>query len=62
MGSIVAAVVGLLLAGAISISKGAITGWASAGIMVAVFLVLVSTKINPILLIAGGALAGYFAF
>lgn len=54
--------IGLLLAGAISISKGAITGWASAGIMVAVFVVLVSTKVNPILLIAAGALAGYFAF
>ncbi len=54
--------IGLLLAGAISISKGAITSWASAGITAVVFLVLVRSKVNPILLIGAGALAGYFAF
>lgn len=51
--------IGLLLAGAISISKGAITGWISALITVFVFGVLATWRINPIFLIAIGAVVGW---
>lgn len=54
--------IGLLLAGAISISQGAITGWPSAAIMAAMFVALVLTKVNPIPLIVAAAVVGYFAF
>lgn len=54
--------IGLLLAGAISIGRGAITGGTSVAIMAAVFGILVLTRINPIPVIGGAAVVGYFAF
>ncbi|TCT04251.1 chromate transporter [Aquabacter spiritensis] len=54
--------IGLLLAGAISISKGALIGWASIAIAAAMFATLVTTRINPIPLILVAAIAGYLAF
>lgn len=54
--------IGLLLAGAISIARGAITGGTSAAILVVVFGVLVLTRVNPIPVIGAAAVVGYFAF
>ena len=54
--------VGLLVAGCISLGKGALTGWIGLLIAAVVFLVLIRTKINPALLVLGGAVAGLFAF
>ena len=54
--------VGLLVAGSISLAKGALIGWASVLIAGAVFLLLIRTKINPALLVLCGAVAGLFAF
>lgn len=54
--------IGLLLAGAISISKGTITGWNSAMITAAVFGILIVTRMNPIPLIGGSAVVGYLMF
>ncbi|MEP9379823.1 chromate transporter [Aquabacter sp. CN5-332] len=54
--------IGLLLAGAISISQGALLGWTSAGIAAAVLLALLATRMNPIPLIGIAAVVGYFAF
>lgn len=54
--------IGLVLAGSISLARGAITGWPAATIAVGVFAILLSTRINPALLVLGGALIGLFAF
>lgn len=54
--------VGLLVAGSISLAKGALIGWASVLIAGAVFLLLIRTKINPALLVLCGAVAGLFVF
>ncbi|HMD31883.1 MAG TPA: chromate transporter [Candidatus Acidoferrales bacterium] len=54
--------VGLLLAGALTLAKGEMTGWISAAIAVAVFAILLRSRINPALLILAGALVGLFAY
>ena len=54
--------VGLLVAGAISLAKGALTGWHSMVISVAVFILLLRTRINPALLVLCGAVTGLVAF
>jgi len=54
--------IGLILAGCLTIAKGAVTGWLAVAIMVAVFAVLLRTRINPALLVLGGALISLFAF
>ncbi len=54
--------IGLILAGCLTIAKGAVTGWLAVVIMVAVFAVLLRTRINPALLVLGGALISLFAF
>lgn len=54
--------IGLLLAGAVSIAKGTVTGWESAMVTLAVFAILVATRMNPIPLIAGSAVLGFFMF
>ncbi len=54
--------IGLLLAGSISISRGVLTEWSAAAITAAVFVVLVTTRLNPIVMIAGGAVLGYFIY
>lgn len=54
--------VGLLVAGSISLAKGALIGWISILIAGVVFLLLVRTRINPALLVLCGAVVGLFAF
>lgn len=54
--------VGLLLAGSISLAKGALIAWTGVAVAAAVFALLVSTRINPAFLILCGALVGLFAF
>ncbi|MBV8553236.1 MAG: chromate transporter [Acidobacteriaceae bacterium] len=54
--------IGLLLAGCFTMARGAITGWNTAVIGMSVFLILLRFKINPALLILGGALVGLFTF
>lgn len=54
--------IGLLLAGCFSMAKGAITGTETAAIAVAVLLILLQYKVNPALLVLGGAALGLFSF
>jgi len=54
--------VGLLLAGTLSMAKTAVTGWTTGGIALAVVLTMLWRKINPALLVAGGAIVGLIAF
>jgi chromate transporter len=54
--------VGLLLAGSISLAKGALTAWTGVGLAAAVFALLVSTRINPAFLALCGAVVGLFVF
>ncbi len=51
--------IGLLLAGSISIARGAITGWLGGVIAVAVLAVLLVTRVNPAVLILGSGLIGF---
>jgi chromate transporter len=53
--------VGLAVAGTITLGKGAIDGWLTAAVALAVFLSTLRTKINPALLILGGAVVGVAA-
>jgi chromate transporter len=54
--------IGLLLAGCFSFAQGAITGWTTTAIAVAVFVILLVSEINPALVMLGGAVAGLLAF
>jgi chromate transporter len=54
--------IGLLLAGCFSMAKGAITGLETATIAVAALLILLQYKINPALLVVGGAAVGLLSF
>jgi len=54
--------IGLLLAGTLSMAKGAVTGWSTGGIALAVLLVMLWRKINPAIQVIGGGLAGVLAF
>jgi chromate transporter len=54
--------VGLVLAGALSLAKGALTGWPAAAIAAAVFAATLATRINPAFLVLGGGLVGLLAF
>jgi len=54
--------VGLFLAGCLTFTRGAVTGWSTAVIAIGVFATLLCTKVSPALLILGGALAGLLAF
>ena len=53
--------VGLLLAGCLTMAKGAVTGWITAATALAVFATLLRSRINPALLILGGAVVGLLA-
>jgi len=53
--------VGLLLAGCFTIAKGSIFGVATAAIAVGVLMILLQYKINPALLVLGGAVVGYLS-
>jgi chromate transporter len=54
--------IGLLLAGCFSLARGAITGWMTAMIAVAVLAILLLTKLNPAWLVLAGAVVGGLAF
>ncbi|MGB8887254.1 MAG: chromate transporter [Candidatus Korobacteraceae bacterium] len=54
--------IGLLLAGCLSLARGAVSGWITLVIMLAVLLILLRSKINPAFLVLAGAIAGGFAF
>jgi len=54
--------IGLILAGSISLAEGAVTGWLAVVIAAAVFVVLLLSRVNPALLVLGGALVSLFAF
>jgi chromate transporter len=53
--------VGLLLAGCLTMAKGSVTGWITAAIAITVFAILLRSRINPALLILGGAVVGLLA-
>jgi len=54
--------IGLLLAGCFTMAKGVVTGVETAAIAVGVLLVLLRYKINPALLVLGGAVVGVLSF
>jgi chromate transporter len=54
--------IGLLLAGCFTMAKGAIFGVETAAIAVGVLLILLQYKINPALLVLGGAVLGVISF
>lgn len=54
--------IGLLLAGCFSMAKGAITGLETGTIAVVTLLILLQYKINPALLVVGGAVVGLLSF
>jgi chromate transporter len=54
--------IGLLVAGAISLAKGALFNWIGVIIAVVVFALLLGTRMNPALLVLCGAAVGLFAF
>ena len=54
--------IGLLLAGCFTLAKGAVTGLVTLVIAVVVLAILLRSRINPALLVLGGALVGVFAF
>jgi len=54
--------IGLLLAGCYSMAKGAIFGRETAGIAIAVLLILMHYKINPALLVVAAAVVGLLSF
>jgi len=54
--------IGLLVAGCLSIAEGVITEATAVVIAFIVFVILVRTKVNPALLVLGGAIVGCFAF
>ncbi len=54
--------VGLVVGGCISLARGALTGWLAIAIAVVVFTVILRTRINPTLLVLGGAVVGLIAF
>jgi len=54
--------VGLLLAGSISLAKGALASWTGGAVAAAVFALLITTRINPAFLVLCGAVVGLFVF
>jgi chromate transporter len=54
--------IGLLLAGCFTMAKGAIFGVESAAIAVGVLLILLQYKVNPAVLVLGGAVIGMLSF
>lgn len=53
--------IGLAVAGTISFGKTAVTGWVTVLVALAVFYATMRTKVNPALLILGGAIVGGIA-
>jgi chromate transporter len=53
--------IGLAVAGLVTFGRGAITGWVTFAVALLVFFATMRTKINPALLILGGAVVGAVA-
>jgi chromate transporter len=53
--------IGLAIAGLITFGKGAVTGWITLAVGLAVFFASLRTRLNPALLILGGAALGAIA-
>lgn len=53
--------IGLLVAGCLTMAKGALTGWTTGIIAASVLMILLASKMNPALLILGGAVFGILA-
>jgi chromate transporter len=53
--------IGLLLAGSLTMAKGAVTGWVTAAVALSVFAILLHSRINPALLVLVGAVVGLLA-
>ena len=51
--------IGLLLAGGLTMAKGAVTGTLTATVAAAVLIILLRFKINPALLVIGGGAFGF---
>jgi chromate transporter len=54
--------IGLLLAGCFTMARGAVTGFDTATITVAVLLILLRFNVNPALLVLGSGIIGAFIF
>ena len=54
--------IGLLLAGTFTMARGAVTGLETGALAVGVLLILLQYKINPALLVVGGAVVGLLSF
>jgi chromate transporter len=54
--------IGLLLAGALTIGRTAVTGWTTAAIAVAMLILVLRTRTNPALFILAAAIVGVLAF
>jgi chromate transporter len=54
--------VGLVLAGSVTLAKGALLDWIAVVVAAGVFVTLLRTKTNPAWLILGGAVIGLFTF
>ena len=54
--------IGLILAGAISLARGALESWVDAAISASVFALLLRTKVSPALVVLGGAMVGALVF
>lgn len=50
--------IGLLLAGCFTMAKGALTGWITIGVALTALVILLRSRVNPALVILGGALVG----
>ena len=50
--------IGLAVAGTISFGRGAVTNWITVVVMLVIFAATLKTKVNPALLILGGAVVG----
>ena len=54
--------IGLLLAGCLTIARGAVRDWITACLCVVTFIVLIRSKVNPAVLVLGGAIVGGLAY
>jgi chromate transporter len=53
--------IGLLLAGCLTMAKGAVTGWITAAVALAALTILLRSRINPAFVVLGGAVVGLLA-
>jgi chromate transporter len=53
--------IGLLLAGCLTMAKGAVTGWITVAVALAALTILLRSRINPAFVVLGGAVVGFLA-